>query len=306
MEYKDYYKILGVSKNASQDEIKKAYRKMAVKYHPDKNQGDPRAEERFKEISEAYEVIGKPENRKKYDELGANWRQYEKAGAQGFQEGFGGREAGGGASYANYDDLFGGSGGFSDFFEAFFGGGFGRQSGGQRRTWSSPGSDYEASLEITLQQAYYGTSAMLQVGDDKLRINIKPGVKNGQILRVRGKGGKGTGGAESGHLYIKIKVSSDKDFERVGNDLHTQADVELYTAVLGGKQAVRTFDGTVNINIPKGTQNGKVLRLKGKGMPVYNKPGHSGDLYVKINVLIPTQLNEDEVELFRKLKDIRR
>ncbi len=302
MEYKDYYKILGVSKNATQDEIKKAYRKLALKYHPDKNQGNKTAEEKFKTISEAYEVIGKAENRKKYDELGANWKQYEKAGAQ---EGFGSRHAGG-THYANYDDLFGGSGGFSDFFEAFFGGGFGGSRSGRKTAWSSPGSDYEASLEITLQQAYIGTSATLQVGDEKLRINIKPGVKNGQILRVKGKGGKGAGGGKSGHLYLKVKISENKEFDRVGDDLHTQVDTDLYTAVLGGKQPVRTFDGTVNITLPKGTQNGKVMRLKGKGMPVYNQPGHFGDLYVKVNVVIPSNLNEKELELFQQLKETRR
>ncbi|MBU2649935.1 MAG: J domain-containing protein [Bacteroidetes bacterium] len=305
MEYKDYYRILGVGKDASQDEIKKAYRKLALKYHPDKNQGNQASEEKFKEISEAYEVLGKPENRKKYDELGMNWKQYEQAGAYGYEGPYGGASSGKGARYASYDDFFGGSGGFSDFFEAFFGGGF-RGAGQERRqTWASPGSDYEASVSITLQQAYYGTSAVLQLGDEKLRINIKPGARDGQVLRVRGKGGQGSGGGESGNLYLKIQVVPMDGFERKGNDLYVGHDIDLYTAVLGGKITIKTLEGAVSTTIPKGTQNGKTLRFKGKGMPVYSQPGIFGDLYVRLNVHIPTGLSEKETTLFQELKNLR-
>ncbi|MFO8129438.1 MAG: J domain-containing protein [Bacteroidales bacterium] len=309
MEYKDYYKILGVDKNATQDDIKKAYRKMAMKYHPDKNPGNSVAEEKFKEVSEAYEIIGKPENRKKYDELGANWKQYEQAGAYANQSGAGRARTGGFGQFMDYDDLFGGAGGFSDFFETFFGGdAFRSRQGGRsdQREWASPGQDYEARLDIDLNQAYFGTAAMFELNGQKIKINIKPGVRNGQILRVRGKGGAGAGGGKRGHLYIKVRVKPDRMFERKGNDLHTRMDVDLYTAILGGKSTLQTMDRTLSVTLPPETKNGHVFRIKGKGMPVYGKKDTYGDLYARVNILIPGNLSEKEKELFRKLKEIRK
>ena len=304
MDYKDYYKVLGVNKNAAQDEIKKAYRKLAKEHHPDKNKGDKASEEKFKEISEAYQVVGNEENRKKYDEMGAGWKQYEDTGANSGQGSHSRRGQSRQYSSADYEDLFGGSGGFSDFFESYFGGSY--QSGkSQKREWTEPGEDYQAKLNIDLLQAYQGTSTVIQLDGEKLKVNIRPGVKNGQLLRLKGKGAKGSGGAQSGNLYIKVEINPDPDFERKGDDLYTTVNVDLYNAVLGGKQTVKTLGGDLNINLPKGSQNGKVLRLKNKGMPYYNKAEKFGDLYVKLNVVLPQNLNDEETEIFEKLSKIR-
>ncbi|MEA2107281.1 MAG: J domain-containing protein [Bacteroidota bacterium] len=305
MDYKDYYKILGVSKNASTDEIKKAYRKLAVKYHPDKNPGNKQAEARFKEISEAYEVLRDPEKRKKYDQLGSNWNQFQGADAGGFDfSQFGGGRRGKGRTYfsGNMDDLFGDSdSGFSDFFNAFFGG-FGGSSGGfHQQAQQVKGKDLRSELSISLSEAFHGTSRLLNVNGQKIKINIKPGAYNGQELRIKGKGGKGRNGGADGDIYLNIKVLPEKNYTVHGNDLILKTDVDLYTAVLGGKLNINTLSGKLNINIPKGTQNGTKLRVKGKGMPVYGKSGTYGDLYLQLNILIPTNLSKKEEELFRQL-----
>ncbi|MFW6289652.1 MAG: DnaJ C-terminal domain-containing protein [Mariniphaga sp.] len=321
MNYKDYYQTLGVSKDASQDDIKKAYRKLAVKYHPDKNPENEEAEERFKEISEAYEVLRDPEKRKKYDKLGANWKQYESAGAGAYDYSRAGAGAPGGGSYyfeGDLGDLFGqagAGGGFSDFFNAFFGGGAGTQAGfgggaGPQtgfggRSRSFKGSDLQAEMEITLYEAYHGTSRILNVDDEKLRINIKPGAYNGQELRLKGKGAPGPGGGERGDIYIKIKVTAGDEYHVEGQNLTQKIDVDLYTAVLGGKKEINTLAGKLNVPVPKGSQNGSKLRLKGKGMPVYNSPGKFGDLYIELNVTIPKNLSAEEIQLFKKLKELR-
>ncbi len=310
MNYKDYYQILGVSKSASQDEIKKAYRKLAVKFHPDKNQGNKEAEERFKEISEAYEVLKDPEKRKKYDKLGANWKQYENAGAGYGYSGSKGGSPGGGSYYFEGDlgDLFGeagAGGGFSDFFNAFFGGGgASREQFGSRRQ-SFKGGDLRAEMEISLFEAYHGTSRLLNVDGEKLRITIKPGAYNGQELRIKGKGSPGIGGGPKGDIYVKIKVAGSDDINLNGNDIRQKADVDLYTAVLGGNVEVNSLAGILKVPVPKGSQNGRKLRLKGKGMPVYGKPGVFGDLYIELNVKIPANLTEEEVRLFNKLRSLR-
>lgn len=311
MNYKDYYQTLGVSKDASQDEIKKAYRKLAVKYHPDKNQGNKEAEERFKEVSEAYEVLRDPEKRKKYDKLGANWKQYENAGAGAYDYSRAGAGAPGGGSYyfeGDLGDLFGqagAGGGFSDFFNAFFGGGAGSQAGFGGRSRSFKGSDLQAELEISLYEAYHGTSRILNVDGQKLRINIKPGAWNGQELRLKGKGAPGPGGGERGDIYIKIRVTSGDEYHIEGNNLTQKVNVDLYTAVLGGKKQINTLSGKLNVPVPKGSQTGKKLRLKGKGMPVYNSPGSFGDLFIELNVIIPKDLSAEEIQLFKKLKELR-
>ena len=309
MEYKDYYKIIGVSKSASADEIKKAYRKLAKKYHPDKNKGDKAAEDKFKEVTEAYEVLKDPEKRKKYDQLGSDWKKYEQSGrAGGFDwTQYAGRPGGGGQTFhfENMEDIFGsGGGGFSDFFNTIFGGGFtGQQT--RRRARPSKGQDYRSKMNISLEDAYLGTTGILNVNGDKLRIKIQPGVKNEQTLRLKGKGGSGTGGGPSGDILIKVHVGKNASFERKGDDLHTELPVDLYTAVLGGKISLRTLQGSVNINITQGTPSDKVLRLKGKGMPIYGKTGQYGDLYVKLKIKTPTDLSKEELELFKKLQEIR-
>jgi len=308
MDYKDYYKILGVSKNASADEIKKAYRKLAVKYHPDKNPENKEAETRFKEISEAYEVLRDPEKRKKYDQLGSNWNQFQGADAGGFDfSQFGGGRKGKSRSYfsGNMDDLFGDSdSGFSDFFNAFFGGFGGSSEGFRQQAQQAKGKDLRSELTISLSEAYHGTSRLLNINGQRIKINIKPGAYNGQELRIKGKGGKGRNGGPDGDIYLTINVQPGKNYSINGNDLVMQTDIDLYTAVLGGKININTLSGKLNINIPKGTQNGTKLRVKGKGMPVYGKSEAFGDLFLQLNILIPTNLSKNEEELFRQLMKI--
>ncbi|MER2999443.1 J domain-containing protein [Pontibacter populi] len=308
MDYKDYYNILGVSKTASQAEIKKAYRALAKKYHPDKNKGDKAAEDKFKDISEAYEVVGDEEKRKQYDQLGSNWRQYQNAGGGfGGQQGqyYGGQPGGGGfRGFEGDPDMFGG--GFSDFFQQFFGGGgggFGQQGRGGRGQ-AAKGQDYEAEMEITLQEAYHGTSRLLNLHNQQLRITTKPGVADGQILKIKGKGAPAAGGRMAGDLFIKVFVRPDTKFERKGSDLYSTLPIDMYTAILGGDAHVQTLTGQLKLKIPAGTQNDKTLRLRGKGMPVYGKPDQHGDLYVKIIVELPTHLSDEERNLLEKLRDL--
>ncbi|WP_018477996.1 DnaJ C-terminal domain-containing protein [Pontibacter roseus] len=302
MEYKDYYKILGVEKSASQADIKKAYRALAKKFHPDKTKGDKAAEEKFKDISEAYEVLGDEQKRKQYDELGANWRQFQQGGGQ-----YRGQPGGGfRGSYSQGDasDMFGGSG-FSDFFEQFFGGGFAQQAGDFRgRGRATKGQDYEGEMAISLQEAYSGTSRLLTVNGQQLRITTKPGVADGQVLRIKGKGGPAVGGGVPGDLFMRVLVQPHPNFDRQGDDLHTKLNLDLYTAILGGDAEVDTITGKLKLKIPAGTQNGKTLRLRGKGMPVYGKPDQHGDLYVKIEVQLPVHLSDEERSLMLQLRDL--
>ena len=313
MEYIDYYNILGVDKNADEKTIKKAYRKLALKYHPDKNKGDKKAEEKFKQINEAYTVLSDPEKRKKYDKYGKDWEQFEAAekhykqygkgqGSSGYG-GFGGFEFNGGNSRTQY---FGDANDFSDFFNMFFGGGSSAGGSSRSRRMSFKGQDYSAVAEITLEEAYHGTSRLLDLNNKKIRVKFKPGVKDGQKLKIKGKGAPGVNGGEPGDLYIKIKVLPHPVFERDGDNLKTTVDIDLYTAVLGGEVEVKTLDGKkVKIKIPAGTQNGKVFRVKGKGMPNYNNPNVHGDLYIKVRVKIPEKLTPKQKELFEQLRDMK-
>lgn len=309
MEYKDYYKILGVEKKASQDEIKKAYRKLAVAYHPDKNQGNKEAEEKFKEIGEAYEVLGDAEKRKKYDELGANWKNFQSG--QAYSEGnpFWNFNFGQGGTYVDMEmeDFMNGNNQFSDFFNAFFGGGRrAKSSNFGSGSWGNfqQAADYETTKEITLEEAYHGTSRIIQLENEKIKINIKPGIADGQKLRIKGKGQKANGGLKNGDLYVKIKVLNNAKFERKENDLHTTQRIDLFTAVLGGDIVVETINGKVKLPIPAGTQNGKTFRLRNKGMPVYEIKNQFGDLYVKIDVQIPERLSDKQKKLFEELKTL--
>ena len=311
MEYKDYYKILGVDKSATQDEIKKAYRKLAMKYHPDRNAGNKSSEEKFKEITEANEVLSDPEKRKKYDTLGSNWNQYQNTGGQGFDNfytnfGGGARRPGSGSSYeysGNINDIFGGmGGGFSDFFESFFGGSGG--SFGGRTQQQKTAIDVEANMNVTLEDVFVGSEKTINVEGKKLKIKLTPGTKDGQKLRLKGLGRSKTPAGEKGDLFLNIHILQHPFYEIKENDLYYNLDVDLYTAVLGGKENIRTLDGkTISISIPEGTESEKILRLKGLG--IINK-SIRGDLFVNIHVTIPKDLNKEEKELFNKFKSLRK
>ena len=316
MDFKDYYTTLGVSKSASQDEIKKAYRKLALKYHPDRTKGDKAAEQKFKEINEANEVLSDSEKRKKYDQLGENWKYYQQQG--GTQGGFDWSQyantgSNSGQSYYKFEgdmgDLFGGSG-YSDFFDMLFGqsasgrfGGSRRKSG--RRSTVIRGQDYEAEIQITLEEAYKGASKMFDLQGQSIKLKTKPGIPDGHILKLTGKGSPGSGGGQAGDLLLRVRIVKDPVFERKSDDLYANVNVDFYTAVLGGKASFKTFKGSVKIDIPKGTQNGKTLRLQKMGMPKYGKENSFGDLYLTINILIPQNLSEKEIELFKELQKLR-
>ena len=294
VDYKDYYKILGVTKTASPEEIKKAYRKLAVKHHPDKNPDNKQAEESFKLANEANEVLGNPEKRKKYDELGENWQQYERQGNPSNGSPFGGQ------NYAQQggNNPFGEQADFSDFFEQFFAG----RNRGSAKPQGRKGSDYETEMEISLEEAYQGTSRIIKVENEKLRITTKLGTQNDQQLRIKNKGAKGLGDGQRGDLFVRIKVKTHPLFVRKGDDLYFIQKIDLFTAVLGGEIVVTTLSGQVKIKISEGTQNGKSIRLKGKGMPVYDNPTQFGDFYLEIQVQIPTILSDVQKELLEQLK----
>ena len=335
MEYKNYYDILGVSKNASQDEIKKAYRKKAAKYHPDKNPDDPSAEEKFKEVGEAYEVLKDPEKRKLYDRVGKDWKKYQRAGgnADGFdwsdyarqgRGGFGGQQ-----QYQkgfDINDLFGGgargqAGGrgqgspFSSFFETIFGGGGasafeqaqqqqqrGRSyRGGARQRQKKTKQNIKAEVTISLQEAFDGTSRTLRVGGEKMKVKIPAGIKDGQRLKLKGKGSTKVRGGARGDLYLTVHVDMPEDYERKGNNLYYDHPIDLYTAVLGGETVVKTLGGRAKINIPAGTSGGKLFRLSGMGMPEFRNSSKKGDFLVRLQIQVPEKLSDEEKELFQKL-----
>lgn len=304
MEYKDYYKILGISKNATQDEIKKAFRKLAVKYHPDKNPGDKEAEAKFKEINEANEVLSDPQKRKQYDELGANWQQYQRAGGfdwNRYRQQYGGNES----FFTNFSDF--GTGGFSDFFEAFFGRGFTNTQGRRHSSVRAQrGEDMHAELNISLEEAYTGTEKLFELDRQKIKLKIKKGIKDGQILKLSGKGYPGYNGGPNGDLFLTIHINKHPEFERIDDDLYMNVPIDIYTAILGGKIEVNTLKGKVKINIPPETPNGKTFRLAGLGMPRYGHESKRGDLYVKTELQTPRNLSAEEIKLFRKLSELRK
>jgi curved DNA-binding protein len=308
MDYKDYYKILGLEKGASADEIKKAFRKLAVKYHPDKNPGDKKAEEKFKEVNEANEILGDPEKRKKYDELGENWKYYQQSGAG--TGGFDRSQWGGGGGGQQYQgsfrpEDFGGSESFYDFFETLFGqkpggGGFGES----RRTRTARGEDLQAEMEITLEDAFHGGTRQITLDGNRINLKLKPGIRDGQVLRMRGKGAPGMGGADNGDLLISFRIAPHHRFELKGNDLYFDQDLDIYTAVLGGKVSVHTMDKVIQMNVPAGTDSNKTFRLKGMGMPEYDHVKTRGDAFVRMVIKTPKHLSEKERALFSELKDM--
>ncbi len=294
MDYKDYYKVLGVDKKASQEEIKKTYRKLAVKFHPDKNPGDKKAEEKFKEINEAYDVIGDPEKRKKYDDLGENWQQYQQRGApNNYNQQYYNPQ--GGAH-------FGGEGGFSDFFESFFGGGSSGFGGSrQRSTRKVKGEDHQAETTITLEEAFHGTTRQINLSTQKLNLKLKPGIADGQILRMKEKGAPGINGGPDGDLFITIHIQKHHLYERKGDDLYFDQPLDVYTAILGGKLSVQAIDKPLNINIPAGTDSGKTFRLKGMGMPHEKDATQRGDSYVRVMITVPKHLSPEDRQVLERL-----
>ena len=320
MEFKDYYKTLGVTKAATEKEIKQAFRKLARKLHPDVNPGDKAAESRFKEVNEAYEVLGDPATRKKYDELGANWRMYEQAGAQPggagpFAGGFGGFNTGGGGRVRTMtpeemEELFGDANPFSDFFTTFFGGGPGGAAAGGARTGRvrrRAGRDVENEIELSLEDAYNGTTQRLALMHDGHRrtvdVRIPAGVVTGSRVRISGEGEQGVGGGEAGHLYLRVRLTPHPVFELKGRDLHVRVSLPVTTAVLGGEADVQTLSGKpARLRIPPLTQNGQVFRLKGYGMPAVGKPDEKGDLYARVDVQLPTQVTAEEREHYEALR----
>ncbi|MGG7037061.1 MAG: DnaJ C-terminal domain-containing protein [Flavobacterium sp.] len=292
MEFIDYYKILEIDKNATPEEIKKAYRKLARKWHPDLNPNDKEAHKKFQQINEANEVLSDPEKRKKYDKYGKDWEQGEEfekyrqtqqqrqsySGGQPFSGGFGG-------------------GDFSDFFESMFGGGY-----SQRRSHAKfRGEDFNAEMTIPLEQAYTTHQQTFTVNGKSLRITIPAGIENGQTIKLNGQGGPGVNGGPNGDLYITFSVPDSPKYKRIGSDIYTTQTLDLYTAVLGGETVIDSLSGKLKLKVNPGTQNGTKVRLKGKGFPVYKRESHFGDLYVTYQIHIPQHLTEKQKELFAEL-----
>jgi curved DNA-binding protein len=306
MEYKDYYKILGVEKAATADQIKKAYRKLARQYHPDVNPNDATAEQNFKEVNEANEVLSDPEKRQKYDQFGADYQRYEQAGAGNAGRGPGGFDW---SQYAQggqggFGDFGGGGDDFSDFFSSLFGGMGGGAAGG-RGTRPGAGPDYQAELELTLEEAYHGGPRTITVQGKNLRLTIQPGVADGQTIRLRDQGGPGRNGGPNGSLLITFRILPDARYVRTGDDLTQDVPVSLYRALLGGSQTVDTLSGAVKINIKPESANGTRLRLRGKGFPVYRQDGKFGDLYLRLSVQLPQNLIDQEKHLIKQLAQLR-
>jgi curved DNA-binding protein len=295
MEYKDYYKVLGVDRGAGEKEIKRAYRRLARQYHPDVNPDDIQAEARFKEINEAYQVLGDKEKRAKYDALGADPRNWQRSAWPG------GRAAR--VQYRDVDDLFNdqdsGFGGFSDFFHAIFGGR--RQPAAQKPPIR--GGDRQRTVQVTLEDAFHGTMHTLSLSTNRrLEVKIPKGAGSGTKIRLAGQGERGHAGGQPGDLYLVIEVKPHRLFDRDGDDLHGRLTVDLYTAVLGGKVPVPTLDGTVTLKVPACTSSGTKIRLQGRGMPRLNAPHTRGDLYYHVDIEMPTALTERERKLFEELK----
>lgn len=288
----DYYKVLGITKSASEADIKKAYRKLARKYHPDLNPNDKTAEKKFKEINEANEVLSNPENRKKYDTYGENWQngeayEQEKQRQQKQQR----RPQGNQGSYSQED--------FSDMFGDMFGGG---ASSGRRTNAKFRGQDYNSEIQLNLTDVYKTQKQVITVNGKNIRITIPAGVENGQVIKIKGHGGQGVNNGPNGDLYIQFSIINDSKFRRDKDNLYIEINLDIYTALLGGHLMVDTFDGKVKLTIKPETENGTKVKLKGKGFPKYRKEGQFGDLYITYQLKIPTKLNDKEIELIKELQ----
>jgi curved DNA-binding protein len=295
MAFLDYYKILGISKRATEKDIKTAYRKLARKHHPDLNPDNKDAEKKFKEVNEANEVLSDSEKRKKYDKYGKDWEhgeEYEKAQQQRRKQ----------SNYQSGQQDFGGQD-YSDFFDSMFGGG--RSSYGQSRSPKYKGQDYTTELHLKLKDVYTPQQQVLTVNSKNIRLTIPAGVENGQDIKISKKGGLGTNGGPNGDLYIKFIIDNDTEFKREGNNLYLNVDLDLYTSLLGGEIQVNTFNGKVKLKIAAETKNESKVKLKGKGFPVYKKEGQFGDLIITYHLQTPTNLNEKEIELFKELQKIK-
>lgn len=323
MDYKDYYKILGVSRSATQQEIKKAYRKLAAKYHPDKNPDDPDAEEKFKEVGEAYEVLKDPEKRKLYDQAGSDWKRYQRANEQhgdfdwsqyANQQARGGRQR----TRVNMEDIFsdqaaggrgsaqgGGGSPFSSFFETLFGGGGGFQQQTTRRRQPKTGTDTAANVTIPLQELFTDTTKTFKINGEKVKVKIPAGIEDGKRLKLKGHGNESGFGSARGDLYLKIHVNEPEGIKRKGKDIYQDFDLDLYTAILGGTVVVPTLNGKVKLTIPEETENGKLFKFKGRGLPGMNGNGSRGNYYVRCNVKLPENLTSKEKKLFKELAELR-
>jgi len=300
MDYKDYYKILGVDRKATADEIRKAYRKLAMKYHPDRNPGDKQAEERFKDFNEAYQVLSDEQKRARYDQLGSSYSDWQQRGAPGnFNWGDWTAQQGQGTSQVNINDLFG-NGTFSDFFRSIFGGmGDVSMRSSVPRSQQRMSPQYQQQVSISLREAFQGTTRQLQVGDRVMEVKLPAGARTGTKVRVPGAGPAGQDGRPS-DIYLLIEVANDPAFEREGNDLHTQAKIDIFTAILGGESRVDTLSGKVVLTIPPGTQPDQVFRVAGRGMPQMKNLQVKGDLYVRIKVQVPRQLTSKQKKLLEE------
>lgn len=301
MKFIDYYKVLGIGKKASESEIKKAYRKLARKYHPDLNPDDKEAEVKFKAINEANAVLSNPENRKKYDTYGKDWEHaeaYEKANQQ--QQNYRSSYQGRSQNYSEED--------FSDFFSSMFGGGgtpFGSSASTGGRNVKYKGQDYNAELQLSLKDVYKTHKRTFTINGKNIRLTIPAGVENGQVIKIKGHGGEGRNNGPKGDLLIKFLILNSTNFKRDKNNLYTTVTIDLYTAILGGEVVVNTFDGKVKLNVKPGIQNGVKVKLKGKGFPVYKKEGEFGDLLISYEINIPENLSEKEKKLFEELAKLR-
>lgn len=326
MDFKDYYVSLGVSPDADEKTIKKAYQKLAKKYHPDVNPGDKVAEERFKEASEAYQAISDPEKRRKYDELQQDYQHWQKRGGRGDYNwdrwqsnprGRGGRSQTHTMSPEDFAEMFGGAGGsggfsggegYSDFFSTLFGGGGGQGygfSGGSTVRRARVGQDNEAEIKVTLEESYNGTTRLIRTGEKQIEAKIPKGVRTGSKVRLTGQGGPGIAGGASGNLYLNITVSPEARFVRDGDDLRAKLPINFYQAILGGDVSIQTFAGEVLLKIPPLSQSGKKFRLKGKGMPNLERPDQHGDLFAELSIILPDDLSEQEISTLRELANNR-
>jgi len=301
MAFVDYYKVLEIDKSATEADIKKAYRKLARKYHPDLNPNDKEAEKKFKELNEANEVLSNPENRKKYDQYGENWEhgeEYEKARNQQQQYQNSGGQQGDFGGFSGFS----GGGDYSDFFESMFGGGAQRAT---RQNAVFKGQDFNAELHLDLKDVYTTHKRTLTINGKNIRLTIPAGVENGQVIKISGQGGEGVNGGPKGDLYLTFNIENSTNFKLDKDNLYTTVDLDLYTAVLGGEITANTFDGKVKLTVKSGTQSGSKVKLKGKGFPIYKKEGEYGDLFISYHIVLPENLTEREKELFSELAKLR-